>query len=191
MSEKTPILAALALCLALTRPSLAQDAAGGLTSRGAVEIAVKNNPSLHIALLQQEQARYTVEAEDALYTAIFSANGSYAHNGSPTLRGIDGTVVSVSDIAVLGAGLNKTFSAGTNVGVSVTGQRRVSRSPPINNPGGETAIGPAYSLIGTLTLSQPFLRGAWNTVGLASLRMARLNRTAASLAALQTGSQVL
>jgi len=191
MSEKTPILAALALCLALTRPSLAQDAAGGLTSRGAVEIAVKNNPSLHIALLQQEQARYTVEAEDALYTAIFSANGSYAHNGSPTLRGIDGTVVSVSDIAVLGAGLNKTFSAGTNVGVSVTGQRRVSRSPPINNPGGETAIGPAYSLIGTLTLSQPFLRGFGNTVGLASVRVARLNRTAASLSALATGSQLL
>ncbi|HEY3256898.1 MAG TPA: TolC family protein, partial [Polyangiaceae bacterium] len=97
----------------------------------------------------------------------------------------------VSDIAVLGAGLNKTFSTGTNVGVSVTGQRRVSRSPPVNNVGGDNATGPAYSLIGTLTLSQPFLRGAWNTIGLASVRMARLNRTAAQLAALQTGSQVL
>ena len=191
MSEKSPTLAALALCLALTRPALAQDAAGGLTSRGAVEIAVKNNPSLHIALLQQEQARYAVEAEDALYTAIFNANGSIAHNGSPTLRGTDGTIVSVSDIAVLGAGLSKTFSVGTNVGVSVTGQRRVSRSPPINVEGGATATGPAYSLVGTLTLSQPFLRGFGNTVGLASVRVARLNRTAASLAALATGSQLL
>src|SRR6188768_3911558 len=191
MSEKSPTLAALALCLALTRPALAQDAAGGLTSRGAVEIAVKNNPSLHIALLQQEQARYAVEAEDALYTAIFSANGSIAHNGSPTLRGTSGTVVSVSDIAVLGAGLNKTFSFGTSVGASVTGQRRVTRSPPVNNVGGDGAVGPAYSLIGTLTLSQPFLRGFGNTVGLASVRVARLNRTAAQLAALTAGSQLL
>ncbi len=191
MSDKSPTVAALAVCLALARPALAQEAVSGLTSQSAVETAVKNNPTLHIALLQQEQARYAVLAEEALYTAVFDANASIAHNGSPSLRGTDGTIVSVSDIAVLGAGLNKTFSTGTNVGVAVTGQRRVSRSPPINNPGGDNAVGPAYSLVGTLTLSQPFLRGAWNTVGLASLRVARLNRTAASLAALQSGSQLL
>lgn len=191
MSNHRPTVAALAVCFALARPSLAQDESGGLTSQGAVEIALRNNPSLHIALLQQEQARYSVQAEEAAYTAIFDANASYAHNGSPTLRGTDGTIVSVSDIAVLGAGLNKTFSTGTNVGVSVTGQRRISRSPPIGNVGGQTATGPAYSLVGTVTLSQPFLRGAWNTVGLASVRVARLNRTAATLATLQTGSQLL
>src|SRR6187549_3985825 len=184
MSKTIPTVTALALCLGFTRPALAQDTAGGLTSQSAVEIAVKNNPSLHIALLQEEQARYAVEAEGALYPTIFHANASIAHNGSPTLRGTNGTIVSVSDIAVLGAGLNKTFSTGTNVGVSVTGQRRVSRSPPVNNQGGPTATGPAYSLIGTLTLSQPFLRGFGNTVGLASVRVARLNRTAASLSAL-------
>ncbi|MEI9949882.1 MAG: TolC family protein [Pseudomonadota bacterium] len=191
MSDESRTIAALAVCLALARPALAQDTASDLTSQSAVEIAVKNNPTLHIAFLQQEQARYAVQAEEALYDAIFNANASIAHNGSPTLRGTDGTIVSVSDIAVLGAGLNKTFSTGTNVGVAVTGQRRVSRSPPINNPGGGDAVGPAYSLVGTLTLSQPFLRGAWNTVGLASLRVARLNRTAATLATLQSGSQLL
>ena len=191
MSNQFPTIAALAACVALARPAHAQDSAGGLTTQAAVEIAVQNNPSLHIALLQHEQAKYAVKEQEALYDAIFSANASYAHNGSPTLRGTDGTIVSVSDIAVLGAGLNKTFSTGTSVGVSVTGQRRVSRSPPLNNVGGQTATGPAYSLIGTLTLSQPFLRGAWNTVGLASVRVARLNRTAAQLSALQAGSQVL
>jgi len=191
MSNPLHTLAGLTLCFVLTRPAHAQDSTGGLTSQAAVEIAVRNNPSLHIALLQQEQARYAVLGEEALYDPIFSANASYAHNGSPTLRGTDGTIISVSDIAVLGAGLSKTFSTGTSVGASVTGQRRVSRSPPVNNVGGDNATGPAYSLIGTLTLSQPFLRGAWNTVGLASVRVARLNRTAAALAALQTGSQVL
>jgi outer membrane protein TolC len=191
MSNPSPKIAALAACFLLSRVAPAQDSAGGLTSQGAVELAIKYNPSLHIALLQEEQARYAVRAEEALYDPIFDANASYAHNGSPTLRGTDGTIISVSDIAVLGAGLSKTFSTGTNVGVSVTGQRRVSRSPPINNVGGDNATGPAYSLVGTLTLSQPFLRGAWNTVGLASVRVARLNRTAATLSTLQTGSQLL
>lgn len=191
MSNQFRTFAALAICAALSRQAHAQDSSGALTTQNAVEIAVKNNPSLHVALLQQEQARYAVLAEEALYDPYFNANASYAHNGSPTLRGTDGTVVTVSDIAVLGAGLSKTFTTGTTVGASVTGQRRVTRSPPIGNQGGPTATGPAYSLIGTLTLSQPFLRGAWNTVGLASLRVARLNRTAAQLAALQTGSQIL
>ncbi|MEI9938338.1 MAG: TolC family protein [Pseudomonadota bacterium] len=191
MSDKFPTVAALAVCLVLTRPTLAQDTAGSMTSQSAVEIAVKNNPGLHIALLQQEQARYAVQAEEALYVPIFDANANVAHNGSPTLRGTDGTIVSVSDIAVLGAGLTKTFSTGTTIGASVTGQRRVSRSPPVNNVGGPNAVGPSYSLVGTLTLSQPFLRGAWNTVGLASVRVARLNRTAATLATLETGSQLL
>jgi len=191
MSNKHPTLIAVAVSLVLARPALAQDTPSGLTTQSAVETAVKNNPSLHIAFLQQAQARYAVIGEEALYDPIFNANGTITHNGSPTLRGTDGTIVSVSDIAVLGAGLSKTFSTGTTVGASVSGQRRVSRSPPINNPGGDNAVGPAYSLVGTLTLSQPFLRGAWNTVGLASLRVARLNRTAATLAAMQSGSQLL
>jgi len=152
MSNQFQKVAAFAVCVALTRPAHAQDSGGGLTSQAAVEIAVQNNPTLHIALLQQEQARYAVLAEESLYDPIFDANASYAHNGSPTLRGTDGTIVSVSDIAVLGAGLNKTFSTGTNVGASVTGQRRVSRSPPLNNLGGDNATGPAYSLVGTLDL---------------------------------------
>jgi len=191
MSNQFRTIAAFAICAALSRSAQAQDSSGGLTTQAAVELAVKNNPSLHIALLQQEQARYSVLAEEALYDPVFNANASYAHNGSPTLRGTDGTVVTVSDIMVLGAGLNKTFSTGTSVGASVTSQRRITRSPPVNNTGGATATGPAYSLVGTLTLSQPFLRGAWNTVGLASVRVARLNRTAAQLSALQTGSQIL
>ncbi|HKO48274.1 MAG TPA: TolC family protein [Polyangiaceae bacterium] len=191
MSNQSPALIAVAVCLVLARPAFGQDKTGDLTSQNAVEIAIKNNPSLHIALLQQEQARYAVVAEEALYDPLFNANASLAHNGSPTLRGTTGTVVSVSDIAVLGAGLSKSFSTGTTVGASVTGQRRVTRSPPINNQGGENATGPSYALIGTLTLSQAFLRGAGNTVGLASLRLARFNRTAATLATLQSGSQIL
>src|SRR4051812_24898901 len=103
MSKHPPLVAALVACLALSRPAPAQEAVTDLTTQGAVELAVRNNPSLHIALLQQQQALYAVQAEEALYVPVFNANASYAHNGSPTLRGTDGTIVSVSDIAILGA----------------------------------------------------------------------------------------
>ena len=191
-SFRTRVLIAAALSTALPlRGARAEGAPAGLTSQAAVEIAVRNNPSLHVALLQEEQARYSVIAEEALYDAIFNANASVAHNRSPSLRGSDGTIVSTTDTVNLGAGLNKTFATGTALGASVTGQRRAFASPPINATGGQNAIGPSYGLVGTLTLSQPFLRGAGSTVGLASLRVARLNRTAATLAAQQAGSQLL
>jgi outer membrane protein TolC len=184
-------LLCLTLCVRQAGAQGAVDSTGGLSSQGAVEIAVKNNPSLHIALLQQEQAGYSVTAEEALYDAVFNANANLSHNRSPSLRGTDGTIVSTTDTESLSAGLNKTFSTGTSLGAAVTGLRRVSASPPINAMGGENAVGPAYSLIGTLSLSQPFLRGAGSTLGLASLRQARLNRTAAALVSQEASSQLL
>jgi outer membrane protein TolC len=189
-------VACLALCLCATRGALGQNlptenARGTLTSRNAVEIAVQNNPTLHVALLQEAQARYAVRAEEALYDPIFDANASITHNRSPSLRGTDGTIVSTSDTQAIGASLTKTFALGTTIEAAVSGQRRTSASPPINNLGGANAVGPGYSVLGQLTLTQPFLRGAGTGVGLASLRVARLNRTAATLAAQQAGSQVL
>ena len=169
----------------------AEEAPSSLTSEAVVEIAVKNNPSLHVALLQADQARALLTAEEALYDPVFNANLNAAHNRTPSLRGTDGTLISTTDTVNLGAGLNKTFSTGTALGASLTAQRRVSASPPINATGGQNAIGPSYGLVGTLTLSQPFLRGAGSTLGLASLRVARLNRSAATLAAQQAGSELL
>ena len=183
--------AAFPLLLSSAPNAWAQDALAGLSSRDVVEIAIGNNPALHVALLQEEQARFAVRAEEALYDPLFNANANVAHNRTPSLRGTDGTIISTTDTVSLGTGLSKIFATGTTVGAAVTGLRRVSASPPINATGGENAIGPAYSLVGTLTLSQPFLRGAGSTVGLASLRVARLNRSAASLAALQSSSQLL
>jgi outer membrane protein TolC len=194
MNERTTKATALtlgALCLLSTANARAQDAEGALTSRNAVEVAVENNPTLHVALLQVEQARFAVDAEDALYDPIFDANASINHDLSPSLRGADGTIVSTVDTVNLGAELTKTYSFGTIVQVGVTGQRRVSSTPIPNMLGGTTALGPSYALNGTLSITQPFLRGAWNSVGQASLRQAKLNRTATMLGAQQAGSQVL
>jgi outer membrane protein TolC len=184
-------LALAATSLTATERAPAQDAQGALTSQSAVELAVQNNPTLHLALLQVQQARYAVTAEEALYDAIFDAGASVNHDLSPSLRGADGTIVSTVDTVNLSAELTKTFSFGTVVQGQLTGQRRLSSTPQINMLGGAGAVGPAYALNGTLSITQPFLRGAWNTVGQASLRQARINRTAQALAAQQAGSQVL
>jgi outer membrane protein len=184
-------LAAVGLCLCATRVASAEDTSGALTSQAAVEIAIKNNPQLHIALLEETQARYSVTAEEALYDPIFDANASIAHNRNPSLRNTDGTIVTTRDTINLGAELTKNFAAGTMLQASLSGARSLSASPPINNAGGANAIGPAYSLVGQLTLTQPFLRGAGSTLGLATLRVARLDRTVATLVAQQTGSQIL
>ena len=170
-------------------PSVA--ATGMLTSQQAVELAIQNNPEIHTALLQESQARFNVTAEEALYDPVFSANGSYTHSRNPSLRGTDGTVVSTSDVYSLGAGLTKDFAVGTTLSATVTGQRSASASPPINNVGGENAVGPAYSLVGKLAVVQPLFRGAGSTLGLYTLHVARLNRTAAALQAQQTASQTL
>ena len=174
-----------------TRISAPQGATGLLTSQQAVELAVQHNPDLHIALLRESQAGYDVTAEEALYVPIFSASAGFTHTRSPSLLGTTGTLISTTNAYDLGLGLTKSFATGTVLAATVTGNRRTSARPPVNNIGGENATGPAYSLTGKLALTQPLLRGYGTTLGLASLRVARLNRTAEVLAAQQYGSQLL
>src|SRR4051812_26162118 len=163
----------------------ATEPTGMLSSPQAVELAVQNIPELHTALLRESQARFDVTAEEALYDPVFSANAGFTHSRSPSLRGTDGTVVTTSNVYNIGAGLTKQFAVGTTLAATVAGQRSASASPPINFQGGPNAVGPAYSLVGKLALTQPLLRGYGSAIGLASLRVARLNRTAEALLAQQ------
>jgi outer membrane protein len=170
---------------------LAPEIPSALTSQNAVEIAVQNNPNLQIALLQETQAKYAVLGEEALYVAIFDANAGYTHSRNPSLRDT-GTTVSTTDSIDLGAALTQPFATGTVVRLSISNQRSVRTSPPVNAVGTEGFVSaPAYAVVGQLSLTQPLLRGAGTTLGLASLRVARLNRTAALLATQQASSQLL
>ncbi len=182
--------ACVCLCLAAARSVLGQEP-NALSSQSAVEIAIKNNPDLHVALLQETQARYAVTAEEALYDPIFGADASYTHSRSPSANGANATTVSGSDLLAADVSLSKGFYTGTVLKATLSGQRQKRSSLPINSVGGTNALGPFYLLSGQLALTQPFLRGAGSTIGLESLRVARLNRTAAALAAQQTGSQIL
>jgi outer membrane protein len=161
-----------------------------LNEATAVALAVEHNPNLHVALLKEAQARYAVNAEDALYVPIFDASAGLTHARNPRAQA-NSTTISTSDTIDVGAGLSKTFPLGTVVALNVAGERAISRSTPTSVSTTEVTLGPNYSLSTQLSVVQPLMRGAGTDVGLATLRVARLNRTAAVLAAQQSASELL
>ncbi|HXK18247.1 MAG TPA: TolC family protein [Polyangiaceae bacterium] len=160
-----------------------------LTEQDVVATAVRSNPSLHVALLQAEQSRYNLSAEEALYTPLFDANAGYTHGRSPSLSGPTGVVVTGSDVVDLGAGITKPFAYGTVLSATVAGQR--SSRTTLEQARLLGANGPGYSLVGRLSAMQPLLRGAGSELGLASLRQAKLSLTANQLAARDAASSLL
>lgn len=171
-----------------------------LTERDVVTTAVKNNPTLHVALLRAQQSRYGLSAEQALYTPVFDANAGYTHARTPSLFGptfdVNGvqtsdptTRVSGSETLDLGAGITKPFAYGTVLSATLAGQRS-SRSS-LEQQALFGTSGPGYALIGRLSATQPLLRGAGTDLGLASLRQAKLNLDANQLAAQASASALL
>jgi outer membrane protein len=199
-------LSVTAVCFGQTR---------SLTERDVVAAAVVNNPTLQVALLRAQQSRYSLRAEEALYTPLFDANAGYTHSRTPSLYGptatrqldaqgnpiLDmagnpvvnqvpaGTRITGSDVFDVGVGLTKPFAYGTVVSASLSGQR--SSRATLEQQALLGATGPGYSLIGRLAATQPLLRGAGTDVGLASLRQARLTLTANQLAAQAAASSLL
>jgi len=190
------------VCVACVGPSAAlgqvksaalgqvKSAARGISQLDAVAAAVRNNPTLHVALLQASQSRYLVRAEEALYTPLLNANAGVTHSRSPFLVGTNDVQVGSTDTVDLGAGLSKVFPFGTAVSVSLGGQRFL-RSSEASALAFESSSGPGYSLLGQLAVTQPLLRGAGSDVGLASLRLARLGLSVNELGAQETASALL
>src|SRR5262249_55031346 len=91
----------------------------------------------------------------------------------------------------VGGGISKPFSFGTVVGLDVNGQRSLRSTPILPTSPDEVRLGPGYSIGATLSVTQPLLRGAGNTVGLASLRSARISERAAKFSAEQSASALV
>jgi outer membrane protein TolC len=163
----------------------------GLSELAAVQALVEHNPSLHVALLQEAQARASIRAEEALYDPIFTANAGVTRTRAPGLVRGGGIAMTTTNLVDLGTGISKTLPFGTVVGLSLVGQRSL-RTMPVTQASADTiTVGPGYALAAKASLTHPFLRGSGSDLGLATLRQARLRRTAAALAAQQTASQLL
>ena len=176
--------------LCLVGSAGAQAPPRALTEQQAVAAAVTHNPTLHVALLRASQSRYTLSAEQALYTPVFDANAGYTRSRTPSLFGADAVRIGTSDVLGLGAGISKPFSFGTVLSASLQGERTLRYSSTEDLLAGG-ARGPGYGLIGQLSLTQPLLRGAGNDVGLASVRQAKLSLGASELAAQEAASVLL
>ncbi|MFC1641200.1 TolC family protein [Myxococcota bacterium] len=162
-----------------------------LTELEAVELAVRNNPNLHVALLQYTQAQALVAAEDSLYVPVITAQGGITHARQPGLSRMGDVTISTSDSVDLSAGITQPFSTGTRLTLSLSGQRWLRRSPVSAIDATQLSLGPGYATNAQLSVSQPLLRGAGSNVGEASLRQAKLQKKAANLAAQVTASQLL
>jgi outer membrane protein TolC len=162
-----------------------------LREEDAVARAVAQSPTLHVALLRASQNRYGVQAEQGLYAPVLDAGAGYTHTRSPSLLGDDAVRIGTSDVVDIGVGITKPFSFGTVLSASLSGQRTLRSASSDAAMLGGGALGPGYSLVGQLAVTQPLLRGSGNTLGLASLRQARLSLSASELAAQQTASTLL
>src|SRR5262249_27182877 len=153
MSDRSRALLALAGAL-VALPARAQTAdtvsppeppAPALSSSDVVVTTARGNPNLHVALLQETQARYSVSAEEALYVPVFSANGSYTHTRSPSAVRTGGSLVSTADTYDLNAGLTKQFALGTTVSATVDGTRTVREQPAQISIAGTLVSAPTYT----------------------------------------------
>lgn len=158
----------------------------------AVAQAAHNNPNLHAALLQVRQSQYAVDAEDHLYYYDLTLDASAARSRNPSWNQAAGQVLTGTSYDYqLGATLSKTFPLGTKVQLSLSGDRNTRISPVIVTIPTLVTIGPTYLVGAQLSVTQPLLRNAGTRVGLSSLRIARLNRTAAEQTAENTSNQLI
>lgn len=162
-----------------------------LSTRQAISEAIAHNPTLEAAVLDLRRAEQDVRAEDARYRPVLLLSVGVTHLESPSLRSDDGITFPTSDGLDGAAQVSHTFSFGTHLEASLAFNRGVDVSQ--FGAGGTTLVtlGPAYGLVGRLSVNQPLLRGFGDEVGEAALRQARLGRDASALSRDRTASEVL
>lgn len=180
-----------------SRPAVAAEAPSRPKSGGraisedeVVALALRHNPDVEVARLSEKQAAYGVQAEEAAYPFVFQANAGYTRSASPVVGGDDAVAVTTRDSIGLGSALLKDFPTGTQVSLSVTGER-VTTTRPLAASTNIDRSGTTYSLSSRLSVTQPLLRGAWSRVGELGLRTARLERESRTGARERVASEIV
>lgn len=171
-------------------PSRSRPAAREISETEVMALVLRHNVDLELARLSEKQAAYAVQAQEAAYPFIFQANAGFTHTASPAL-GQGGTVlVGSRDTISVGSALLKDFPTGTQVSLTVQGDRSTTyRASGALITGGSAGTG--YSLATRLNVTQPLLRGAWSRIGELGLRTARLERESRTGARERVASEVV
>lgn len=186
----TAALPSLAILLTALAPPAAAEP---LTPTQVVTRAQAQSPSLRAALLDERRARQAEAAEEALYVFDFLADTQLSRTVNPSL-GFDGGVQSPEQSALtVGAELRRPFSIGTSLSMRLDlSTDLTSRTTQSFGLGADPlTVGPAFGVGLTFAVTQPFLRGAGPTVGEASLRAARAQRTVTERTRDQVASALL
>lgn len=175
-------LAIFVLCWAL--PALGQRALG---PKEAVEIALRENPTLAAAVASMQRASWAVIGEDAAFTPVLQLDLGGLHSESPAFQNGNITRAGVDQLTV-GSRIIQRLRLGTDLSL------RVEHNSRWDEGGRDVslfAVGPVYDTSARLELTQPFWRGSSRAVVEGALRQARDLATEAERAAERTASSLV
>lgn len=161
-----------------------------LSTARAVELALKNNPSLQSARLRLAGSKQQVRAEEGRYPYYLDANADYSRDEATQLL-LDDSVLSTTTHTVgAGLGLRRQFPVGTVAQVRAEGSYFDIND---NIPDADLLPYARNGYVSTLSASvtQPLLRGFGKRVGEADLRVARIGRAVADKALARTKSALI
>lgn len=146
-----------------------------LSERAVAQQTLDHNPSVRAAVADLQASEQGVQAQGARYRPILvvEANGTRQDNPSLTPRG---TIRMLRESLTLAAELRQTFSIGTTVAVRVEANALRSEGALFSGSMQSVELGPGYLYGIRLSATQPLLRALGTDVGLAELRLARLDR---------------
>lgn len=186
MSDRKFPLALAALLLLAPVPAPAQRALG---EQEAVELALRQNPSLAAAVLERRSAAWSVVSEETAFSPRLRLDAAVQHNERTTL-GPQGTFLGKTDALSLGAGLAQRLRTGADVAL----QLRSDTTWDDNRGEAGSSLfgtGPIYESSARLELTQPLLRGGWSELATAALRMAETRSETAERTALRNASSLV
>lgn len=165
----------------------AAPAYGQIGPREAVELALRDNPSLAEAIATLQRANWAVVGEDAAFSPSLQLDVGGQHSESPAFENGDITRAGVDQLSV-GSRIFQRLRLGTDLSLRV---EHVSRWEEEREDVSLFAVGPVYDTSARLELTQPFWRGSGRAVVESALRQAQDTATQAERAAERRASQLV
>jgi len=133
-------------------------------------LALANNLSLKVQLINPTIAAQTLSEQEAKFEAAFVANASYAKTDTPTESTLSGSAVDASNVDL---GVQIPLRTGGTVTFDVI-DRRVKTDEQFSEF--SESLNPRYSNDFAISISQPLLQNAGNRVNTHSIRIAEYDR---------------
>jgi len=129
-------------------------------------IALENNLDIKAQLISPAIAAKAVDAARAKFEALFFVNGNWMKTDTAVSTELAG---SSTDTTNIGTGVEMPLTTGGNLSFNLADNRYKTDNQ-------FSTLNPAYTTDGSLSISQPLLRGAGTQASMYSIRIAEYNR---------------